>query len=193
MRLKSIYILVILLILPFIAARHNASFVGVDVCKKCHESDAIGNQYKAWQQSPHAKAYLLLNQEKALELAKELSIYNPSGNEQCLLCHTTGLGKNPALWEDGVGCESCHGPGSLYNSFESHVIFGNREKAYRKAISLGMYPILGTNGIKAREKVCRGCHNEKRPCYPKDPALQQHQYLPLQLIADFAFPHRLRR
>jgi len=193
MRIKCIYILAISIIFTFIAARHNASFVGVAVCKKCHESDAIGNQYKAWQQSPHAKAYLLLKQEKALSLAKELSIENPSGNQQCLFCHTTGLGKNPALWEDGVGCESCHGPGSIYNSYENHVALGNRDVAYKKAVSFGMYPILGTDGIKAREKVCRSCHNEKRPCYPKDPAEQQRQYLPLQLIADFAFPHRLRR
>lgn len=183
----------LLMLFAFTAARKNASFVGVAVCKKCHESDAIGNQYKSWQQSPHAKAYLLLKQDKALSLAKELSLNNPSSDEQCLKCHTTGLGKNPALWEDGVGCESCHGPGSIYNSYENHVALGNREVAYKKALSLGMYPILGTDGIKAREKVCRSCHNEKRPCYPKDPAEQQHQYLPLQLIADFAFPHRLRR
>ncbi|MCX8123632.1 MAG: cytochrome c family protein [Spirochaetes bacterium] len=190
---KRFYILVILLCIPLIAARQTATFVGVAICKKCHESDAIGNQYKSWQQSPHSKAYLLLKQEKALALAKALSIENPAFHEQCVKCHTTGSGKNPAIYEDGVGCESCHGPGSIYNSYENHVALGNRDVAYKKAVSLGMYPILGTDGIKAREKVCRSCHNEKRPCYPKDPAEQQHQYLPLQLIADFAFPHRLRR
>ncbi len=193
MRPKIFYISVLLLLFIFIAARHNATFVGVATCKKCHESDAIGNQYKSWQQSPHSKAYLLLKQEKALALAKELSIGDPATNEQCLKCHTTGSGKIAAIWEDGVGCESCHGPGSIYNSYENHVALGNREVAYKKAISLGMYPILGTDGIKAREKVCRSCHNAKRPCYPKDPVEQQRQYLPLQLIADFAFPHRLRR
>jgi len=193
MKFKKIIFLIILLFLTTAAARKNASFVGTSVCKQCHESDAIGNQYKAWQQSPHAKAYLLLKQDKALTLAKELNIENPATNEQCLKCHTTGLGKNPLLWEDGVGCESCHGPGSIYYSYENHVALGNREVSYKKAISLGMYPILGTDGIKAREKVCRSCHNAKRPCYPKDPVLQQHQFLPLQLIAEFAFPHRLKR
>lgn len=193
MRPKIFYIPVLLLLCIFVAARHNATFVGIGTCKKCHESDAIGNQYKSWQQSPHSKAYLLLKQEKSMALAKELSIENPATSEQCLKCHTTGSGKISAIWEDGVGCESCHGPGSIYNSYENHVALGNREVAYKKAISLGMYPILGTDGIKAREKVCRSCHNEKRPCYPKDPAEQQRQYLPLQLIADFAFPHRLRR
>jgi hypothetical protein len=188
-----IFITSLLLCLAFIGAQKNVSFVGVSVCKKCHESEAIGNQYKFWLQSPHAKAYLLLKQDKALELARELCIQNPHSNELCLKCHTTGFGKNPALWEDGVGCESCHGPGSIYSSFENHVSFDNREAAYKKAVSKGMYPIRGTDGIKAREKVCRSCHNEKRPCYPKDPALQQHQFLPLQLIADFVFPHRLRR
>ena len=41
------------------------TYVGSKECKDCHGEDAIGNQYKIWESSPHAKAYDLLIGEKA--------------------------------------------------------------------------------------------------------------------------------
>lgn len=190
--LRKIFIFIFLLSLIASVNKSKLKFIGVSQCKKCHESDAIGNQYNKWLKSPHSKAYKILKSNNALKIAKKHNIDNPLTSPVCLRCHTTGLGKNKKILEDGVGCESCHGPGNLYHSYSGHVYIGNREYAYKKAISLGMYPILGTDGIKAREKVCRFCHNKKRPCYPEDMKQQQQKYLPLQLIADFAFPHPLR-
>jgi hypothetical protein len=170
-----------------------ASFVGTKVCKKCHGSNAIGNQYKVWLTSPHAKAYQILNTSKSLIVAKKIGIKNPSDNLKCLRCHSTGGGNVPGIKEEGVGCEACHGPGSRYFDFSNHASFYNRESAYGKAIKLGMYPIIGIDGIRSREKLCRHCHNEKRPCFPEDIVEKKRQKLPLALIADFIFKHPIRR
>ncbi len=169
------------------------SFIGIAYCKKCHEAPGIGNQYMVWAGSPHAKAFQILSTPRAAEIAAKHSLTGPAENFACLKCHTTGGGKTEATRSEGVGCESCHGPGSLYHDFSNHASFGNRENAYRRAVSLGMYPILGLPGIKARERLCRYCHNEERPCLPQNPEDRKRQRLPLSLIADFAFKHPVVR
>ena len=49
--------------------------------------------------------------------------------------------------EEGVSCESCHGPGSAYKTATNMV------KA--KAMGLGM--------IEPKEAVCVKCHNKESP------------------------------
>lgn len=80
-----------------------ASYVGVEACGSCHT-----DELKVWNASPHAKAYETL-QAKHVEY-----------NLECVGCHVTGYGKpggstvtHVAKLED-VGCEVCHGPGSLH-------------------------------------------------------------------------------
>ncbi len=169
------------------------SFIGIAYCKKCHDAPGIGNQYGVWASSPHAKAFQILSTPRAAEIAKKHSLPEPSESPACLKCHTTGGGKTVETKTEGVGCESCHGPGSLYHEFSNHASFGNRENAYRKAVSLGMYPILGLPGIKARERLCRYCHNDERPCLPESREERKRQKLPLSLIADFVFKHPVVR
>ncbi len=173
--------------------RNFPSFIGVAACKKCHESDSIGNQHKIWSASPHARAHQSLSQEKGIEIARKAGVEDASQSLACLKCHTTGGGKTEATKTEGVGCEACHGPGSLYHEFSNHASFEARESSYRKAVSLGMYPILGYDGIKARERLCRYCHTAERPCYPESTEERKRQQLPLGLIADFVFKHPLRR
>jgi putative hemolysin len=170
-----------------------AQYIGMQTCIDCHGNDAIGNQYRVWTASPHAKAYQMLSSAASLAIAKKSGITHPTDNLACLRCHTTGGGKVAITKKEGVGCEACHGPGSRYYEFSNHASFSNRQCAYLKAIKLGMYPIIGIDGIKAREKLCRHCHTETRPCLPEDCEEQRRQKLPLQLIADFVFKHQLRR
>jgi len=169
------------------------TFIGIETCKKCHEADGVGNQYGVWKSNPHARAFQILSGEKAKSVGTKQGVEDPSSNRACLKCHTTGGGKIEALRTEGVGCEACHGPGSLYHEFSNHASFINREQAYRRAVSLGMYPILGIDGIRAREKLCRHCHTEERPCRPDDAAERRRRQLPLSLIADFVFKHPVRR
>lgn len=104
-----------------------ATYVGSDACKKCHEE-----AFAIWKKTPHSHA------TETLEGLK-----NPAGRHfdpECMMCHTTGfkhsggyndLVTNMAMYPNGpapmaadlaahnkltrgVGCESCHGPGSAH-------------------------------------------------------------------------------
>ncbi len=50
--------------------------------------------------------------------------------------------------EEGVSCESCHGPGSAYKKMKIM-------KDHEKSLANGL--------IVPTEKVCKTCHNEKNP------------------------------
>lgn len=185
------FILFFIIIVDYAFSRRRAAdYVGVDVCKKCHGMDSIGNQYRIWAASTHANAYLILKSGKSKDIAQKAGIDVPHADLRCLKCHTTGGGKSEVVKNEGVGCEACHGPGGDYFEFSNHASFIDRENAYRKAISLGMYPILGVEGIKARERLCKNCHRDERPCAPSDIEEKKQRELSLSIIADL--PSKLR-
>ena len=80
-----------------------ASYLGVEACTECHDEER-----KVWDATPHAHAYATLEKD-----FKEFNL-------DCVSCHVTGYGKpggstvtfNAKL--QNVGCEECHGPGSLH-------------------------------------------------------------------------------
>ena len=94
--------------------------------------------------------------------------------------------------EEAVGCEACHGPASGYGDITNHAAYGDKQKDYLKAASFGMYKVLGLEGIKLREKMCRRCHILDRPCAPQDPEERKKSELALSVIADFVFKHPLK-
>jgi len=163
-------------------SKRKYSYIGSQKCKKCHSIESIGNQYKIWANSPHAKAWRRLKTKKSKQIAVEFQILTPSKDKKCLKCHSSGRGKTKAIIKEGVGCESCHGPGEKYHEMENHVDFLNNERAYQKAISNGMYPILGINHLKKREKMCLRCHNKKRLCFNPKKNSFKNQELPIQVI-----------
>lgn len=120
----------------------DAKYVGAVKCKMCHNKADKGEQYNKWLASPHAKAMAAL---------KGADLKNP----KCLKCHSTAASVDQGLIasitvEEGVSCESCHGPGSLYKS-------ATTMKDQKLAMSKGM--------IIPDEKVCKKCHNEESPNY----------------------------
>jgi hypothetical protein len=110
--------------------RTAASYVGSERCLACHTSAAA-----VWAASAHAHAYETLVRRGA------------DADPKCIGCHTVGFG-NPSGYrrEFGaaklvdVGCESCHGPGSL------HV----REKNGDATINFTYRPLDAGD--------CRKCH-----------------------------------
>ena len=137
------------------AAQHK--YVGVGKCRVCHMNAKLGgDNYNAWKESPHAKAFETLASDKAKAKAKELNIANPQTSERCVKCHVTAYGVPPAQVlagvknEDGIGCERCHGPGSDYLPNE---VMRDKKVAAAKGL------------VAVDEKVCRSCHNEESPFY----------------------------
>lgn len=99
-------------------------YVGARACAACHSEAGAGHQYIAWLRSRHGHAYWRLAADWALVLGRFRPQYadleSPREDERCRLCHVTGAQDEDALFaesfraEEGVGCESCHGPGSEY-------------------------------------------------------------------------------
>jgi len=86
-----------------------ASYVGTGKCLDCHPGAAA-----VWRGSAHARSFATLTGRKA------------DADPRCIGCHTTGFG-SPSGYRRAyradklvdVGCESCHGPGSLHVRQES--------------------------------------------------------------------------
>jgi hypothetical protein len=92
-------------------ASSNPAYVGSKACGLCHRTKSQGGQLRLWEESGHARANLVLRGESALRIAEDAD-RNPS----CLSCHAPLAGKDSRFSEEGVTCEVCHGPGSVYQS-----------------------------------------------------------------------------
>jgi hypothetical protein len=113
-------------LLPPPAPAGIASYVGSEACKGCHDA-----AYAWWKRTPHGNAYATLER-----VHKEFNL-------SCVGCHVTGYnrpgGSTVTHVADlkNVGCESCHGPGSL------HAVAGD-QRAH--------------STLNVPESSCRGCH-----------------------------------
>lgn len=129
-------------------------FVGALGCQSCHGVDSGDRIYGMWRSSTHARAYATLGTDRAKVIASENGITgNPQEAIECLRCHTTGAGEPPGRFEasfdpaQGVQCESCHGPGSLYRF----------EAVMRDPVGSGDAGLLEVN-----RQTCMNCHDPGR-------------------------------
>lgn len=81
-----------------------ATYAGTEQCLACHQTAAA-----IWTASAHAHAFATL-------IAR-----NADADPKCIGCHTVGFGEPSGYRREfgarrlvDVGCESCHGPGSLH-------------------------------------------------------------------------------
>jgi hypothetical protein len=136
---------------PGLAKPGTPTYVGSESCGRCHTS-----AYDVWKDSAHGHAY------KTLVIATRPSLrqYDP----ECVMCHVTGFGyeggftdavKTPRL--ENVGCESCHGPGSVHAANPNNPVWQTRMNPWK-------VPEKETPQAKARregkiEKSCVQCHD----------------------------------
>jgi DnaJ-class molecular chaperone len=159
------------LLLPVARAQDKAAatnkYIGVEKCKNCHQSEASGNQYGHWQQAGHSKAFEALASDAAKAAGKERGVEDPQKSEKCLKCHVTAFGvpaegiKKGFRVENGVQCESCHGPGeqhmkARFASAASASAGGNAARVELPA---------GEIVAKVEMKACLVCHNEESPTF----------------------------
>jgi nitrate/TMAO reductase-like tetraheme cytochrome c subunit len=139
-----------------LAAEPAHAFVGSEKCKMCHNSAPKGAQFTKWSESAHAKAYATLASEESKKIAAAKGIADPQKADECLRCHVTGNGAPAAKLtekykkEEGVSCESCHGPGGDY--WKMDVM-----KDMAKATAAGL--------VMPTEETCKGCHNAEGPTF----------------------------
>lgn len=142
----------------------NVTYIGSERCQTCHQSE-----HAHWSETKHSHAYENLAKAKHPSLRQY--------DNQCVVCHTVGFDyqggyqtaeQTPHL--AGVGCESCHGPGS------AHVSNPQAEK-YRMLMSPWKTKAddrLPDKGVLTRiDAVCQKCHDTDN-----DPHFRFEQYWP---------------
>jgi len=121
----------------------------------CHNKSDKGEQYNTWLMGTHSHSMEMLKTDRAKEVGAKLNIYDPVTSPACISCHSTFGNVDAKLisglkLDEGVSCESCHGPGSMY---KGSSVMKNRDLALDKGM------ILPT------EEVCKQCHNSKSPTF----------------------------
>ncbi|MEE8403314.1 MAG: cytochrome c family protein [Candidatus Hydrothermarchaeaceae archaeon] len=137
-------------------------YVGFKKCGGCHVS-----QKNSWLDTSHATAFELLKKNERAAAKKKAGL-NPvrdyTKDKSCLRCHTTGFGKKggykigmdekQAKRLEGVGCESCHGRGSIFRKKMKTA-----KKKYKEAKETTARMVLVKAGKRYKtENTCNGCH-----------------------------------
>jgi len=150
---------------PVQVQNKEATYVGSNTCAACHPAE-----YQVWDKSKHAQAY------KALQvIATKPKNRNYDG--ECIICHTVGFAYQGGYVDEkstpnlkGVGCENCHGPGSLHmtNPLEKKFHTGLSPWKINPADHMpSIAKIEGGEALTAQEKLtlnrvdseCQKCHD----------------------------------
>lgn len=161
---------------PPARSSHGVRFEGTASCAAtaCHHGNgprgAARSEYTTWATyDPHARAYEVLFDAKSRQMIARLrktdsSTPDAEKHPLCLNCHVLpgarALGSMQEVsrherfaLEDGVGCESCHGPAEKWLSVHSTSVW--RTMTEHEKMSLGMFPLKDPS---VRAEICAGCH-----------------------------------
>ena len=120
------------------------------------ETDVQQNEYSTWVvQDKHAKAYSVLTNPQSKRIAKNLGLPEPAEKSaKCLACHALDVPASRRArtfdLDDGVSCESCHGPASAW--LGPHT---SKNWTHEQSVRLGMYD---TKDLVKRSELCLSCH-----------------------------------
>ena len=114
------------------------------------------NEYSIWaSQDKHARAFQVLSNPVSLRIAKILNLGRPEQEPKCLACHALSVpaAERAESFElnDGVSCESCHGPASGW--LGPHTV---KDWPHERSVKeLGM---IDLRDVAVRTHVCLHCH-----------------------------------
>ncbi|MCF6355262.1 MAG: cytochrome c family protein [Candidatus Polarisedimenticolaceae bacterium] len=149
--------IVLFLMMTVQAVAAKPKYIGVEKCASCHKAN-----YLAWKTSSHAKAFNILKpgKRKKAKLRADLDPEKDyTADKKCVKCHVTGYRKRGGFKDiestpqmAGVGCESCHGPGSKYAVLHDKKMYG-----FEKSEATELGQLYGADD----ETVCLQCHAHK--------------------------------
>ena len=142
----------------------NAKYVGPGSCsagachgeiQAMHLTRVLQNEYSTWVTADkHAQAYTSLTGLLGRQIASTLKIGPAENAPRCLVCHALSVSPAEHAREfdvrDGVSCESCHGPASLW--LGPHI---QPTAAHAKMVELGLFD---NRNLKLRAEKCLSCH-----------------------------------
>lgn len=149
---------------PQTAGTVTGKYVGPGGCaaSSCHGSvqpktvtRIFQNEYSIWiAQDKHARAFSVLSNPVSMRIGRILNIGRPDQAAKCLVCHSLYVPAEQRVQifepDDGVSCESCHGPASGW--LGPHT---QRDWPHEKSVALGMYD---TRNLSGRTEKCLTCH-----------------------------------
>ena len=151
------------------ASAAEARYVGAGSCSAaaCHgsvqaraQTKVLQNEYSTWiLRDKHARAWNVLNNTVSQRIAKILGPTSLGASDavhapKCLACHALYVRNEDRAREfdinDGVSCESCHGPSSLW--LGPHTA---RDWPHEKSVAMGMSDM---KNLRVRSEKCLTCH-----------------------------------
>jgi hypothetical protein len=115
------------------------------------------NEYSIWAaQDKHARAYTVLSNPVSLRIGKILGLEQaPNKSDKCIACHALNVRPEQRAQtfqsiDDGVSCESCHGPAVGW--LGTHTL---KNWTHEQSLKLGMYD---TRDLVKRSDRCLTCH-----------------------------------
>ena len=145
-------------------APQGAKYLGPGSCAAaaCHggiqardATKVLQNEYSTWiVQDRHARAYNVLLQPTARRMAQILNIGAPEKSQKCLVCHALAVPDaqigRPFDLSEGVSCESCHGPSSLW--------LGPHVQATARHADMVKLGLVDNKDLIVRAEKCLTCH-----------------------------------
>ena len=142
-----------------------ATAVGIDKCHNCHAATAVGGVgiFAAWEESRHGNLDNTFDSwDNALGTTNYHGFRTTSTSASCIPCHnpngddvnlpfylSTNTDPLANTARNVVGCEACHGGGSLH--FGVGPIGGPK---------LAIYAVAASTGQSSQYNTCTGCHND---------------------------------
>lgn len=115
------------------------------------------DEYSIWAgQDKHSRAYTVLSNQVSVRMGEILGLGQPPNKApKCLACHALNVRPEQRAEtfqniEDGVSCESCHGPAVAW--LGPHTL---KNQTHEENIRLGMYD---TRDLVKRSERCLSCH-----------------------------------
>ncbi|HEX5177031.1 MAG TPA: multiheme c-type cytochrome [Chthoniobacteraceae bacterium] len=104
----------------------------------------------------HLTAHGILGTARSAQIAQQLQIEDPTRSARCTVCHSPLQTVPPARFvagvkpENGVSCESCHGPAEPWLRFHTR-----KDVTHEQRVAAGLREL---ESFSARATACIACH-----------------------------------
>lgn len=179
-----VFMAVVILSASAALGEEKASYVSYKRCGGCHIS-----QKDSWLDTSHAKAFESLKPKVKADEKKKAKLdpnKDYTNDKDCIGCHTTGYGdkggykpdmpEKKAKFLQAVGCEMCHGAGSLFR--KKHKEAGANFRKTKQPTA--RKELVDAGQVFDYEEACARCHlnykgsawkGAKEPYTPFTPAV----------------------